>query len=118
MSSQSEASDLWPSFLLQNVFILPIILILSYIVYQRYISPLSSIPGPLNASLNRVFLTYHSWIGDMHRTMISLHKKHGSLVRTGPNEVSVSDLSAIKKIYGAGSKFRKSDWYDFLVTRS
>jgi cytochrome P450 len=32
-------------------------------------------------------------------------------VRTGPDEVSVSDLTAIKKIYGAGTKFRKSDWY-------
>ena len=43
--------------------------------------------------------------------MIKLHKKHGKLVRTGPNEVSVSDLSAIKKIYGSGTSFRKSDWY-------
>ena len=39
----------------------------------------------------------HSWQGDMHRTMIEVHKKHGKLVRTGPNEVSVADLSAIKK---------------------
>lgn len=43
--------------------------------------------------------------------MIELHQKHGSLVRTGPNEVSVSDLSALKVIYGAGTKFRKSNWY-------
>lgn len=43
--------------------------------------------------------------------MIELHKKHGKLVRTGPNEISVSDLSAIKKIYGAGTKFAKSPWY-------
>jgi cytochrome P450 len=43
--------------------------------------------------------------------MISLHARHGKLVRTGPNEVSVSDLAAIKKIYSLGTKFRKSDWY-------
>ena len=53
----------------------------------------------------------HSWQGDMHRTMIKLHKEHGDLVRTGPNEVSVVDPSAIKKIYAAGTKFSKSDWY-------
>jgi cytochrome P450 len=47
----------------------------------------------------------------MNTTMIRLHAKHGPLVRTAPNEVSVSDLSAIKAIYGAGTKFRKSDWY-------
>ena len=37
----------------------------------------------------------------MHRTMIELHKRQGKLIRTGPNEISVSDLSAIQKIYGA-----------------
>jgi hypothetical protein len=47
----------------------------------------------------------------MHRTMITLHAKHGKLVRTGPGKVSVSDLTAIKKIYSAGTNFRKSDWY-------
>ncbi|MCJ1363635.1 hypothetical protein MMC16_002742 [Acarospora aff. strigata] len=43
--------------------------------------------------------------------MIELHKRQGKLIRTGPNEISVSDLSAIQKIYGAGTSFRKSDWY-------
>ncbi|MCJ1225072.1 hypothetical protein MMC12_001721 [Toensbergia leucococca] len=43
--------------------------------------------------------------------MIDLHQRYGKLVRTGPNEVSVSDLAAIKKIYGPGTKFRKSSWY-------
>lgn len=47
----------------------------------------------------------------MATTLIALHDKYGNLVRTAPNEVSVADLSAIKHIYGAGTKFRKSDWY-------
>jgi cytochrome P450 len=47
----------------------------------------------------------------MSVTMIALHKKYGPLIRTGPNEVSVADLSAIRTIYGAGTKFRKSSWY-------
>lgn len=47
----------------------------------------------------------------MNTTMMHLHSKYGSLVRVGPNEVSVSDLAAIKAIYGPGTKFRKSDWY-------
>ena len=49
--------------------------------------------------------------GDMHRTMIELHKKQGKLVRTSPNEIGVPDLSAVKKIYGASIKFAKSPWY-------
>ncbi len=47
----------------------------------------------------------------MHRTMIRVHKRYGNLVRIGPNEVSVVDLSAVKKIYAAGTKFSKSSWY-------
>ena len=79
--------------------------------YLVYGGPLGSIPGPFSARLSRIWMIQHSWQGDMHRTMIDLHKRHGKLVRTGPNEVSVSDLSAVKQIYGAGTKFRKSDWY-------
>ncbi|KAF4550322.1 Cytochrome P450-like protein 22 [Elsinoe fawcettii] len=43
--------------------------------------------------------------------MTELHRKYGVVVRTAPDEVSVADLSAIRTIYGPGSKFRKSDWY-------
>ena len=99
----------WPT---TYLFItLPVLLFLSYVVYLHFLSPTSSIPGPFFASISRLWLLKHSWDGDMHRTMITLHAKHGKLVRTGPDEVSVSDLTAIKKIYGAGTKFRKSDWY-------
>ena len=35
----------------------------------------------------------------MHRETIRLHEKHGTLVRMGPDQVSVTDPDAIKKIY-------------------
>ena len=91
------------------VVVLLCILPLAY--HLVYGGPLGSVPGPLSARLSRIWMIKHSWRGDMHRTMIDLHKRHGKLVRTGPNEVSVSDLSAIKQIYGSGTKFRKSSWY-------
>lgn len=83
----------------------------TWIIYQRFLHPLASIPGPFTASLSRLWMTKHSWDGDMNTTMIALHKRHGPLVRTGPNELSVADLAAIKTIYGAGTPFRKSTWY-------
>ncbi|KAK8216419.1 cytochrome P450 [Phyllosticta capitalensis] len=83
----------------------------AWIVYNRVFSPLANIPGPFSASISRYWITKQSWTDDFHRTMIRLHEEHGNLVRTGPNEVSVADLKAIKKIYGAGTKFQKSDWY-------
>ena len=90
----------------------PVILCLFSALYLRaFGGPLGPIPGPLDARFSRLWMIKHSWQGDMHRTMIRLHEKYGSLVRTGPNEVSVTDLSAIKKIYAAGTKFSKSNWY-------
>lgn len=99
------ASPLW-LILLASIFFTA-----AYVIYQRFLHPLTSIPGPFTASLSRLWMTKHSWDGDMSTTMIALHAKHGPLVRTGPNEVSCSDLAAVKTIYSAGTKFRKSDWY-------
>lgn len=42
--------------------------------------------------------------------MIKLHKQYGNLFRTGPNEVSVVDPSAIKKIYPPGTKEVQLVW--------
>lgn len=88
-----------------------IIYIVGYTLYQRFLHPLAKIPGPFWAGLSRLWITKHAWDGDMPTVLIALHAKHGNLVRTAPNEVSVADISAIKEIYGAGTKFRKSDWY-------
>lgn len=84
---------------------------LFYTIYQRTLHPLASVPGPFWASLSRLWMVKTARDGAMNLTMIELHARNGSLVRTGPNEVSISDLSAIKQIYGAGTRFRKSLWY-------
>ena len=99
----------WPTAYALISLVTPVFLFLAYAIYLRFLSSLSSIPGPLLASFSRLWLLKRSWDGDMHRTMITLYAKYGKLVRTGPDEVSVSDLTAIKKIYGVGIKFRKSD---------
>lgn len=85
------------------VSIIAVVLAILYVVYYRVLSPLARIPGPVEASLSRLWLIKHTRKGDMHRQMLDLHVKHGKLVRTGPTEVSVTDLNAIKKIYGRSS---------------
>ena len=94
-----------------NLISIVIALVAITITYSFLRDPLSRIPGPISARLSRLWMVQHSLSGDMHTTMIALHKEHGKLVRTAPNEVSISDPTAIKTIYGAGTKFRKSDWY-------
>lgn len=93
------------------LFVLVLLSVLSGLYFRAFGGSLGQIPGPFDARFSRLWMVKHSWQGDMHRTMIELHRKHGKLVRTGPHEVSVCDLSAIKKIYTAGTKFSKSSWY-------
>jgi hypothetical protein len=71
-----------------------------YTVYCCYFAPISGVPGPLEASLSRSWLIRHTRKGDMHRQVIGLHERYGTLVRVAPNEISVTDPEAIKKIYG------------------
>jgi len=72
-----------------------------FVYLYVYGGAIGNIPGPFPAAISRLWLIIHSRRGDTHREMIRLHRKHGKLVRTGPNEVSVADLAAIKTIYGA-----------------
>ena len=93
------------------VFVASLGVFLAFTIYNLYLHPLAKVPGPFWAKLNRVWIAKQSYGGQYHRTLIALHKRHGPLVRIAPNEVSVADPTAIKTIYGAGTKFNKSDWY-------
>lgn len=59
-------------------------------VRRRYLSSLSSIPGPFFASFTRLWHAYRIVQGDHNTAIIELHQKHGHFVRIAPNEVSVS----------------------------
>lgn len=51
-------------------------------------------------------------------TDMNLHEGHGLLVRTGPNEVSISGPTVVKLIYRAGSRFNKAKWYPKALSLS
>lgn len=66
---------------------IPLVLIttaLFYVVYQRFFHPLASIPGPLGASLSRIWMTKHSWDGKKHifvaehQSLTSVRRRHES----------------------------------------
>ncbi|KAM0257669.1 hypothetical protein ACHAQJ_004233 [Trichoderma viride] len=42
----------------------------------------------------------------------------GPVVRLAPNEVSITDIDAVKKIYNARETFRKTSWYGHLSVTS
>ncbi|OQE14085.1 hypothetical protein PENSTE_c039G08490 [Penicillium steckii] len=78
---------------------------------NRYKRGICDIPGPLLAKYTRLWKLHSVWKGDHHHTAIDLHKKHGSLVRIGPNHISVGDPNAIPVIYGLNKGFTKTAFF-------
>ena len=76
------------------------------------LSPLRSIPGPIAARFTRLWFLYRVWRGRFDLDTIALHKKHGSIFRYGPKHYCFSNPEAIQVIYGKGTEFDKSSWYD------
>jgi hypothetical protein len=54
------------------------------------------------------------WKGTRTRSINKLHSAYGSAVRVGPNEVAFNSLSALRTIYGAGSGFERTPFYDMF----
>jgi hypothetical protein len=92
-------------------------LILTLLAFSYYFltkvtnSALRSIPGPRLASYTKLWRLYDVYKGSSHLTAISLHAKHGKLVRIAPNVISVSDPAEIPKIYGVKGDFTKTAFY-------
>lgn len=95
-----------------EVVVLLLVAILSTLFWRRYLSPLRDIPGPLAASLTRLWHMRRILRGDQNLELIRLHEKHGHFVRIAPDEVSVSHPDAFRKILLA--PLRKGDWYKIV----
>ncbi|KAH7377446.1 putative P450 monooxygenase [Cadophora sp. MPI-SDFR-AT-0126] len=86
-------------------------LLVLYPLFRALFSPLRDVKGPLLARFTPLWEVYRNWQGHLELDTVALHKKNGAIVRLGPNRYSISDPTAIRTIYGAGSKFEKSDYY-------
>lgn len=86
--------------------------LLSYVIYQRYLHPLSCFPGPFWASLTDVWKVHLMRTGTAPAQLSSLHERYGDIVRIGPNELSFNNLSGVEEIYRAGRAMEKGPLYD------
>lgn len=59
-------------------------LFLSLLVYRRYLSPLSKVPGPALASVTRLWHMYYIWTGRQADKILSLHEEFGELRLCSP----------------------------------
>jgi hypothetical protein len=99
-------------------FSVNILLVLVFLYFVKVLfldtfifSPLRSVPGPVSFAFTKWRLAYEDWRGRRTRTIARLHSKYGPAVRIGPNEVSFNSLSALKTIYGPGSRFGRTAFY-------
>jgi hypothetical protein len=78
---------------------------------NRYASSLRKYPGPVLASVSRLWKVRSTMSGRTHLDHVELHKKYGRVVRIAPNEVSLSSPEAARAVLSAGKRFYKTDFY-------
>lgn len=84
----------------------------THLVYNYARKGLWRIPGPWFrgiSSLPRILSVYNN---KSHDEDIQLHQKYGNIVRLAPNLLSIADPVEINQIYGIGTKFYKSGFYN------
>jgi hypothetical protein len=79
-------------------------------IKNKWFSPLGKIPGEWHTPLTELVYMIKASQGEKQRYMVEQHRKHGPLVRVGPNKVSVGDAEALRKIHNS-HKFAKSEFY-------
>lgn len=84
-------------------------------VYRLYFAPLSRIPGPWITAITSWWVMFHEFKGDRTVTLDALHRQYGPIVRISPSEVSINSRSGLKEVYGVGSTYSKSPFYEMFV---
>jgi len=84
---------------------------LLWMCYAVTLHPLAKVPGPLWASVTRLWYVYRVYKGDMDKVQRALHKKYGPLVRIAPNEVTSANAADIPEIYRLNDLLLKTDFY-------
>ncbi|KAJ3718009.1 cytochrome P450 [Lentinula guzmanii] len=86
--------------------------LLSSIILYRLspFHPLAKVPGPMMHKVSKLWSVWICWQGRQHTEFKAMHDKYGPVVRTGPNEISVVDPSAVNDVLGAGG-LPKGKWY-------
>ncbi|PAV19171.1 cytochrome P450 [Pyrrhoderma noxium] len=60
--------------------------------------PLAKYPGPLLAKVSKYWIIRVVRRGELHRTIMDLHRIYGPYVRTGPNELSIVDADNLSAL--------------------
>lgn len=101
-----------------NAYVLLLVLFAFYVIYVRFFTGISHIPGPLLASVSNLWKINAAWREEMPQRNIALHRKYGPLVRIGPDMISVDDPAALNIIYGFRPIYLKVRNVNHLLEKS
>ncbi|TRX96014.1 hypothetical protein FHL15_003156 [Xylaria flabelliformis] len=106
-------------------------IVVSIILRRLFFNPLAKIPGPWYTNWTNIVLKVKVLKGDGPIYVDQLHKQYGKhklgfikftvmgvklaigpVVRVGPNDVDVTDITAVKKIHRVKADFLKTDFYN------
>ncbi|KAI1145605.1 cytochrome P450 monooxygenase-like protein [Nemania diffusa] len=85
-------------------------------VHLLYFHPLSKYPGPKLAAISDLWWVWALMSERLPFIVDDLHKKHGDVIRIGPNDLSFVTAEAFQDIHGhmtqGKSRFLKTEFYD------
>ncbi|KAL4788212.1 cytochrome P450 [Aspergillus varians] len=87
------------------------VLLLSKLIWDAFVSSLRVFGGPLPAKITDIWRAWHAFDGHIDRKYTQLHRQYGSVVRIGPNALSISDPNMIRVIYSTRNPWKKSEAY-------
>ncbi|KAL8710764.1 MAG: hypothetical protein Q9220_004782 [cf. Caloplaca sp. 1 TL-2023] len=105
---------------LQNLPAVALVLFLAtcvvFFLRNVFFHPLGRIPGPFWAKFTSIWHIYHSWKGNECTLIQHYHKKHGKIIRIGPNNVDIADGAALAPIYvDKGGFIKASGYHNFYL---
>lgn len=86
-------------------------LLLVFVLVRNYTAIPRSVPGPILARFTNLYRFFSVLFYTPHETQYELHKRHGALVRLGPDVVSIQGAPYVAQVYGIGKGFIKSNYY-------
>ncbi|KAJ1721171.1 hypothetical protein LPJ53_004272 [Coemansia erecta] len=81
------------------------------LLYERWITPLSHVPGRFLHSVSSIPMRYNMIRGSLPQFLLSLHQQYGPIVRIAPQRVSIADPAMLKHVLGSHT-FAKTPSYD------
>ncbi|GJC86193.1 cytochrome P450 monooxygenase lolP1 [Colletotrichum liriopes] len=95
----------------------PLYLAVVFVVYYAVSSVvawnrLREFPGPLVGKFSYFWIMSNARSGKPGEHFTKLNRKHGPLVRIGPNDLVTDDPDIIRRMNGVRSTYGRSSWYD------